>query len=67
MAHPKLWDDLYRIFLVNKDNNNLDSPKRVLAYPWSQNYIHPPRESKYIIRLENSAAKPSFLEIEVHS
>ncbi len=67
MAHPKLWDDLYQNFLVNNNNNNnLGSPKRVLAYPWSQNYIHPRKESKYILRLENSGAKPSFLEIEVH-
>lgn len=54
MARPKLWDVLYQNFPVNNNNNNnLGSPKRVLAYPWSQSYIHPQKESKYIIRCKD--------------
>ncbi len=51
MAHPKLWDVLYQNYPVN--NNNLGSPKRVLAYPWSQSYIHLHKESKYIIKCKD--------------
>ncbi len=54
MAHPKLWDVLYQNFPVNNNNNNnLGSPKRVLAYPWSQSYIHLHKESKYIIKCKD--------------
>jgi hypothetical protein len=53
MAHPKLWDDLYQNFPINNNNNNLGSPKRVLTYLWSQNYIHPQKESKYIMKCKD--------------